>query len=368
MAIERGSLAIADISGYSSYLTGSELDHAHDVLADLLDTIANEAAAVFTLSKLEGDALFWYRLGEPDPALLFPTLEACYSAFRRRLRTIEFETTCRCNACRTIPRLDLKVLAHQAEFVLRQIAGTTELVGSDVILIHRMLKNHVTEVLGTRAYAMLTEPIATALGIGPDEEWTEHVEAFDDVGEVRSLVCDLVARWQAAERRTPIVVPADAEHAMEVDLPVPPAVVWEWLTSPTLRLRWSAGIDRLDHVSDESIPGVGTRNHCVHGDDLIDEEVVDWRPFHYLTLADTMEGRTLLFTSELSAIDEGQGRTRLSWRLEGRGPEDREAVPMIWPMVEGMMRAGLARLEPLLNEAAAGRSVPSDAEAEEAVR
>src|SRR5687767_4082542 len=36
---ESGCLALADISGYTSYLVGAELDHAQDVLEDLTNTV-----------------------------------------------------------------------------------------------------------------------------------------------------------------------------------------------------------------------------------------------------------------------------------------------------------------------------------------
>ena len=42
---EPACLLIADISGYTSYLAGSELDHAQDVLADLMTTVVGGAPA-----------------------------------------------------------------------------------------------------------------------------------------------------------------------------------------------------------------------------------------------------------------------------------------------------------------------------------
>ena len=36
---EPACLVIADISGYTSYLAGVELDHAQDILADLTDAV-----------------------------------------------------------------------------------------------------------------------------------------------------------------------------------------------------------------------------------------------------------------------------------------------------------------------------------------
>jgi len=62
-SLERACLAIADVSGYTGYLAGVELDHAQDILADLISTIV-EAMAPFRLAKLEGDAAFTYLPGE----------------------------------------------------------------------------------------------------------------------------------------------------------------------------------------------------------------------------------------------------------------------------------------------------------------
>jgi hypothetical protein len=38
--VQRGCLLLADLSGYTRYLTGVELEHSHDVLADLLGVVA----------------------------------------------------------------------------------------------------------------------------------------------------------------------------------------------------------------------------------------------------------------------------------------------------------------------------------------
>ena len=81
-SLERACLAIADVSGYTSYLAGVELDHAQDILADLISTIV-EAMAPFRLAKLEGDAAFTYLPGETlDGHMLQDTIEGAYVAFR----------------------------------------------------------------------------------------------------------------------------------------------------------------------------------------------------------------------------------------------------------------------------------------------
>jgi hypothetical protein len=74
---ESACLLIADISGYTGYLAGVELDHAQDILADLIDTIVGALRPPFHLSKLEGDAAFVYvATPEIDGSLLQDTIEA----------------------------------------------------------------------------------------------------------------------------------------------------------------------------------------------------------------------------------------------------------------------------------------------------
>ena len=87
--------------------------HAQDILADLIDTIVGALRPPFQLSKLEGDAAFVYLAApELDASLLQDTIEGAYFAFRRRLRDIKQASICECDACRLIPTLDLKFVAH----------------------------------------------------------------------------------------------------------------------------------------------------------------------------------------------------------------------------------------------------------------
>ena len=127
---EPACLLIADISGYTSYLAGTELDHAQDILADLVTTVVNALRPSFRLAKLEGDAAFAFALGaRVDGSQLLDTVERTYFAFRRRLRDISQATACECNACTLMPRLDLKLVVHDGVIIRHRIAGHEELVG-----------------------------------------------------------------------------------------------------------------------------------------------------------------------------------------------------------------------------------------------
>ena len=120
---EPACLVIADISGYTGFLAGAELDHAQDILADLIGTVVGALRPTFKLAKLEGDAAFVYSITEAvDGAQLQDVIERCYFAFRRRLRDIRQASSCECNACILVPNLDLKVVAHHGQVIRQRIA------------------------------------------------------------------------------------------------------------------------------------------------------------------------------------------------------------------------------------------------------
>src|SRR5262245_42929030 len=178
---------IADISGYTGYLADVELDHAQDILADLVGTAVSALRPGFKLAKLEGDAAFMWMPGESiDGSNLLDTIERCYFGFRRRRRDVRQATSCDCNACVRIPDLDLKFVVHSGAALAHKVAGRQELVGADVIVVHRMLKNEVVERLGIHAYALVTQVCLDAAGLDPGAlAMQEQTETYDRIGELR---------------------------------------------------------------------------------------------------------------------------------------------------------------------------------------
>lgn len=286
-AAESGCLLVADISGYTRYLRDTELEHAQNVLADLMETVVGGLRPALHVSKLEGDAAFAYALEfEIEASMLLDTIDQTYFAFRSRLRDIRLATTCDCNACRLIPNLNLKFVAHNGRFVRTVVAGNEELTGSDVIIAHRLVKNEVKERLGYLGYALFTDSCITAVGLDPlILGMREHRESYEDVGEILSYVEDLEAAWShEQERRRVFVLPTDAQFEFAAEFPASVAVVWEFSTSPRKRLLWQTDFTHIDQTNLGGRRGPGTTNHCVHGRGAITEEILDWHPFHYYTL------------------------------------------------------------------------------------
>jgi uncharacterized protein YndB with AHSA1/START domain len=286
-ARQPATFLIADISGYTGYLATVELDHAQDILADLIGAVVSALRPTFKLAKLEGDAAFTFAPGDTvDGSVLLDVIERCYLGFRRRRRDVRQATSCECNACSRIPDLDLKFVVHHGEAILQRVAGRQELLGSDVITVHRLLKNDVVQRTGIQAYALLSQGMLDAAGLDPVAlGMRAHVESVEGAGEISAWVHDLEPVWQAEEARTRVrVEPDDAIMTISVPTSVPPQVAWEFMTTPAQRTTWQPWIIDVDVTGTTGgRRGTGSVNHCRHGKDVTLEEVLDWRPYDYVT-------------------------------------------------------------------------------------
>jgi hypothetical protein len=360
---EPACLVIADIAGYSGYLAGVELDHAQDILGDLIETVVRALRPSFRLAKLEGDAAFvWVPTETVDGPGLQDSIEGCYFAFQRRVRDIRRTSTCECNACSRIPGLDLKLVAHHGSIARQRMAGREELVGSDVVVVHRLLKNRVVEALGIAAYSLYTEALTTAMGL-TDPAATglrQHRETFEPVGEVVGWVADLGAAWEAEQLRVRTkVTDDDALGVITIPTAVPREILWEWTTSPARRIRWSS--EPMEVVEDLAMGrrGVGTVNHCAHGKDVSVEEILDWAPPEYVTKRITMPAPGIpRFVMSQELVEHGPDRTDLVYRMaRPRSAKDRRVLEAMLEPLRAMLTNASAALIDLAGADAAERAV-----------
>jgi Protein of unknown function (DUF2652) len=178
-----GPLVLADIGGYTSFLRTVAIAHADDAFADgqipdaysmmssLLDGIVGRLVPPFSLSKLEGDAVFGYATDDalvPHGAAFRACIEACHADFHGRLRAAHEVWSCRCGACVRIDALELKFILHAGPFVIQDIAGHPELIGPEIVMAHRLLKTEAAAAIGSGAYALLTLAAARRLEVPTD--------------------------------------------------------------------------------------------------------------------------------------------------------------------------------------------------------
>jgi hypothetical protein len=186
-----GVLVLADISGFTAFVTATELEHGPPIIAELLEAVMRELAPPLAIQEVEGDAVF--ALG-PDgavvpPGRLLDVLEGAAAAFRSRRQAMQANETCGCDACRHIWMLDLKIVAHHGRFLRQVVGGRDQVAGADVILTHRLLKNGLDHK--KTGYVLLTEAALRWAGVDPAAVGlVAHTEYYDHLGEVRCFVRD----------------------------------------------------------------------------------------------------------------------------------------------------------------------------------
>ena len=281
-----GYLVLADISGYTSFLAKVELEHANEILADLLEVIMDKFQSLLTISKLEGDAVFAYvdESTVPRGETLLELIEGTYVAFRQRRDTSKRATICTCKACQSMPSLELKFFVHHGSFIVQQVAGTQELVGSDVNLAHRLMKNHIFEHTGWKAYAMFTRIAMQCMQLDL-EDVHKQIETYEHLGDIDTVTINLIPRYDAIIAAQKFYISEeDADYSSSHEFDIPQAELWQILTSPEIlnalaknTVTWSA------LVRPKGRGGVGAVNHCAHGKGTLQTTIVDWRPFDYFT-------------------------------------------------------------------------------------
>ena len=194
---QTGYLVLADISGYTSFVAKTEIEHADIALSFLLETIVEKLSSLMTISKLEGDAVCSYTEESklPSGKALMDLIDGTYVAFRDRAETLYSQATCPCRACRAIPTLDLKFMVHHGDFIIQQVAGIKDLLGTSVNLIHRLAKNHVTESTGWNGYALFTHQCLDRLQTDT-APFIQQTESYEHLGEVEIYVRDMHVRYE----------------------------------------------------------------------------------------------------------------------------------------------------------------------------
>jgi uncharacterized protein YndB with AHSA1/START domain len=311
---QHGYLIIADISGYTSFVARTELEHSQEILSELLELMVSRFQPTMTISKLEGDAVFVYAPEEifVRSETLIDFVESIYVAFRDKQLSMKRATTCTCNACRDIPSLDLKFFIHCGDYIQQTIINIKELVGSDVNLIHRLTKNHVTKATGWRAYMMVTEQCLNCIHLDLANAYIQ-MEQYEHLGQIKTFNVNLHQRYkEITEARRIMLDDKDADLTLQIDFPTPPAVTWEWLHNPEKRNLWG-GVPDAWSVGDrpQGRSGVGSSNHCAHGKSFSTQVVVDWHPFEYYTTHSLENGKhTFTETLRFEALPNGGTRVR----------------------------------------------------------
>jgi uncharacterized protein DUF2652 len=188
---ERALLLIADIGGYTDYMRTHRMSLAHAEVntARLLEAVI-DAAGDFELIEIEGDAAFLSReadtLDGNGVAALTRAIVDMHRAFHRE-RAHVATNLCPCDGCEQAENLKLKFVAHVGDVATQTIRNRRRLVGIDVILVHRLLKNPVQ----APEYILFSEELYRTGGAALSDPVREVSHDLEGIGPVRTYFVDI---------------------------------------------------------------------------------------------------------------------------------------------------------------------------------
>lgn len=189
MGSERALLLIADIGGYTDYMRAHRMSLAHAEVntARLLEAVI-DAAGDFELIEIEGDAAFLSRPADGDGTIAAMTeaVVGMHRAFHSERRYVA-TNLCPCDGCVQADNLKLKFVAHVGEVATQTIRDRRKLVGIDVILVHRLLKNPVMAA----EYILLSEELYRTGGTALSDRVQEIPHDLEGIGPVRTYVAEI---------------------------------------------------------------------------------------------------------------------------------------------------------------------------------
>ncbi len=270
-----GTIFIPDISGFTKFINDTEIGHSQHIIAELLDLIIEETGTYFEISEIEGDAILFYRYGEiVDFDFLISLCERIFMKFHEHLKYYNRDKICHCGACSSAEILSLKFILHFGVISSYTVADRLKLLGKDIILAHRLLKNSIPH----HEYILITEPTLAVAGkkgsLLPGFESGE--ESYDEQLHFRfwyKYLEELRLQVPEPKPREVVDIPSlEIQDSIEIQSDL--SEVLSALTEPERRLNWVKNLQKIE-LKEHRINRVKTSHECLIGGNHVEITVED---------------------------------------------------------------------------------------------
>jgi hypothetical protein len=259
---------IPDISGFTEFITQTEIKHSNHIISELLEIIINSNQLNLLVSEIEGDAVLFYRKGNPPKIEeVIRQTKKMFIDFHTHLKIIQRDNVCQCGACRSAINLTLKFIVHYGFLNETVIQNFTKIMGSDVILAHRLLKNNIEEaeyILLTDKYFKTQE--VSKLQLEPWIKFKEHTEDYENFEktEIKYALLSEIRKEVPAIPKAKKYSSSNSKPDTEFFINAPILLVHETLTDSEAKLEYVPG---LKSIKDSSpINRVNGHHTCVFDD------------------------------------------------------------------------------------------------------
>lgn len=234
------------------------------IISELLETIIDNNILELKVAEIEGDAVFFYRKGElPAPRQLFEQIEKMYLAFHQQLMLYERDRICSCGACSSVNNLQLKFISHYGDVVERNIYSHFQLMGSDVTLVHKLLKNNIEE----DEYLLFSDKSLDYNKENGIPGWAKlqaETASYNGIGEIKYKYASL----SPLRKQVPKLLPRRKFEAISNPIKVSVSIhadikkIYALLIDINRKPEWMNGLKKV-MVKPNRVLRVGTSHDCV---------------------------------------------------------------------------------------------------------
>ncbi len=180
-------LCIPDISGFTQFMSDTDIELSSRVIPSLLNKVIYANEIGLRVSEIEGDAILFYKTGPlPKFKELVDQCRKFYTEFYAQLKNLKEQHDTKHSGY--FPDiLGLKIILHYGEQISAvPIGKNIKLMGEDVIIAHRLLKNKVK----SEEYILISENLLDQYKnevIEKNFGWGtlhERETAYEHIGEI----------------------------------------------------------------------------------------------------------------------------------------------------------------------------------------
>jgi hypothetical protein len=258
--MQNALLFIPDISGFTEFVHHTEISHSRHIISELLEILIDSNAIDLKLAEVEGDALFFYKIvDDTDIDNVKKQIRDMYIAFHTHLKRYEYERICHCGACSSAYNLTLKFVTHFGEIDFIKIKDSKKPYGSNVIQVHRLLKNNVP----LSEYAIFTTSLLPLDDISNEEQSTKTIAEYD-FGDI-TYTYNGLSRFKEQLPYVPPVPKEVPRHKLLSKTEIiksPMLDLYEVISNFDYRLLWIKGVDELEYEKNK-VNRAGQKHKCL---------------------------------------------------------------------------------------------------------
>ncbi len=314
----RGLLFIPDISGFTRFVSQTEIEHSRLIIQELLEVLINANDSDLQISEIEGDAILFYRFGEnPGIETLYKQVERMFCEFHKQLMVYDRQKFCQCQACVSSIDLTLKIITHYGEFTGYTVKNFNKLIGKDVIVAHQLLKNDIDQ----HEYWLVTHDVvgdSNPEGLTQWMKWdrstkqTESGEVSFHYTQLRDLKESIVPE------PPPQFEIADKTKVLSMSREYDTDIITLFHASGDFRYRsqWQEGIRSIEEVS-HLLPRIGMKHRKVKdsGETMVFYSSYSFTP-ERIEFSETDENKMNSTSYTLEKLDEKKTRLTVDYYLK----------------------------------------------------